>query len=82
MLALFEYQEGFKFIDGDVYLSYLPLPHTFERVVHLAALSGGAEINYFSGNVQNLSRDIQRCRPTYFCGVPRVFNRFYEGILT
>ncbi|CAD8070693.1 unnamed protein product [Paramecium primaurelia] len=81
-LAQFEHSETFGFTQDDVYLSYLPLPHTFERVMHLAALSGGAQINYFSGNIQTIARDIQRCRPTYFCGVPRIFNRFYEGIQT
>ncbi|CAD8092103.1 unnamed protein product [Paramecium sonneborni] len=81
-IALFEHQDHFAFTQDDVYLSYLPLPHTFERIVHLAALSGGSEINYYSGNIQNIARDIQRCKPTYFCGVPRIFNRFYEGIQT
>ncbi|CAD8069115.1 unnamed protein product [Paramecium primaurelia] len=80
MIALFEHQDKFALTQDDVYLSYLPLPHTFERVVHLAALSGGAELNYYSGNIQNIAKDIQRCKPTYFCGVPRIFNRFYEGI--
>jgi long-subunit acyl-CoA synthetase (AMP-forming) len=42
MLALFEHQDHFELTPDDFYLSYLPLPHTFERVVHLAAISGGA----------------------------------------
>ncbi|CAD8199883.1 unnamed protein product [Paramecium octaurelia] len=81
MLHILDYPPHQRFTENDVYLSYLPLPHVFERVLHLGALLGSAEINYFSGNIQNLARDIQRCKPTYFGGVPRVFNRFYDGIL-
>ncbi|CAD8190864.1 unnamed protein product [Paramecium pentaurelia] len=80
MMHIFDYPPDQKFTENDVYLSYLPLPHVFERVLHLGALLESAEINYYSGNIQNLARDIQRCKPTYFGGVPRVFNRFYDGI--
>ncbi|CAD8113273.1 unnamed protein product [Paramecium sonneborni] len=82
MMLIVEYHYNAKFTENDVYLSYLPLPHIFERVIHLAALLAGSEINYYSGNILNLARDIQRCKPTYFCGVPRIFNRFYDGIQT
>jgi len=52
MLSLFSNDENIRIYPEDVYLSYLPLPHTFERVVHLAAISEGAEVNFYSGNVQ------------------------------
>ena len=64
----------------DVHLSYLPLPHIYERVVTYTALSVGATVCYWRGDIKLLKEDLQLIRPTFFIGVPRVFNRFYNAI--
>lgn len=62
------------------YLSYLPLAHVFERAaVAITALGGGA-IHFISGDVSKLVEDMGIVKPTYFAAVPRVMNRFYEGV--
>jgi long-subunit acyl-CoA synthetase (AMP-forming) len=35
-----------------------------------------------SGSVTNLTEDIRLFRPTVLCSVPRIYRRFYEGILS
>ena len=43
-------------------------------------LSLGASIGYFQGDVRKLIDDIGALRPTMFVGVPRVFERIYDGV--
>ena len=42
----------------DVHLSYLPLAHMLERVVTTFVFSAGAQIGFYTGDVQNLFDDI------------------------
>ncbi|KAF3902003.1 S-dihydroxybenzoyltransferase [Arthrobotrys entomopaga] len=66
---------------GDsVLLSYMPLAHIYERVSEQTALAANAAIGYFHGNILELGDDIKMLRPTAFCSVPRLYNRFYAGI--
>ncbi|GAQ86175.1 Long-Chain Acyl-CoA Synthetase [Klebsormidium nitens] len=65
--------------ERDLYLSYLPLAHIFGRVVEEAMLYHGAAIAYWQGDVKLLLDDVDAAKPTVFCGVPRVFDRVYNG---
>ena len=67
----------FKINYTDTYLSYLPLPHIFERAIVWAVLTSGANISFFNGNMLLLKDDLAKVRPTIFCTVPRVLNKFY-----
>ncbi|KAI9216570.1 hypothetical protein BC828DRAFT_433798 [Blastocladiella britannica] len=64
----------------DVHLSYLPLAHIFERSVVMQALSGGASVGFFRGDVNLLIEDISCLRPTVFPSVPRLLNRVYAKV--
>ena len=44
-------------------------------------LAVGAAIGYYQGDVRLIIEDIGALRPTFFAGVPRVFDRVYSGIL-
>ncbi|KAH7620805.1 putative Long chain acyl-CoA synthetase 4 [Nannochloris sp. 'desiccata'] len=65
----------------DCYLSYLPLAHIFDRTAEELMLHLGASIGYWRGDIKGLVDDIGALRPTLFCGVPRVFDRIYGGVM-
>jgi long-chain acyl-CoA synthetase len=66
----------------DRHISYLPLPHIFERVVVANLIANGASIAFFRGDPSLLIEDIVACRPTIIPVVPRVVNKIYDKIVT
>uniref|UniRef100_A0A0C9RQP3 Long-chain-fatty-acid--CoA ligase n=1 Tax=Wollemia nobilis TaxID=56998 RepID=A0A0C9RQP3_9CONI len=66
--------------EKDVYLSFLPLAHIFDRVIEEFFISKSALIGFWRGDVKLLVEDIAELKPTIFCGVPRVFDRIYSGL--
>ncbi|XP_010925724.1 long chain acyl-CoA synthetase 4 [Elaeis guineensis] len=66
--------------DSDVYLSYLPLAHSFDRVIEELFIFHGASIGFWRGDVKLLVEDIGLLKPTIFCAVPRVLDRIYRGL--
>jgi long-chain acyl-CoA synthetase len=61
-------------------LSYLPLSHIAERMIsHLLQIYYGTT-TWFAESLETLLPDMQACKPTYFFGVPRVWEKFYAGI--
>jgi long-chain acyl-CoA synthetase len=69
-----------KFYPDDVYISYLPLPHVFERIIEWSLLYSGSQICFYSGDILKLKDDLAFWQPTFFAGVPRLYNRFYSAI--
>ncbi|KAJ4749578.1 Long chain acyl-CoA synthetase 4 [Rhynchospora pubera] len=65
---------------GDVYMSYLPLAHIFDRVVEEIFIYHGASIGFWRGDVKGLVEDMGVLKPTIFCAVPRVLDRIYSGL--
>ena len=64
----------------DVFLSFLPVSHTFERTVTFYfTLFLGAEVG-FARSVLKLAEDLKIIRPTIFVAVPRVFEQFHSRI--
>ncbi|KAJ0672328.1 putative long-chain-fatty-acid--CoA ligase [Helianthus annuus] len=64
----------------DVYLSFLPLAHIFDRLIEECFISHGASIGFWRGDVKLLIEDIGELKPTIFCAVPRVLDRIYSGL--
>jgi long-chain acyl-CoA synthetase len=64
----------------DVFLSFLPLSHTFERTVgyYLTVMTGS--LTAYARSVQQLAEDLQTIRPTILISVPRVYERVYAAI--
>lgn len=61
-----------------LFLSFLPLSHTFERTCgYYAPMMGGATIAY-ARSVQQLADDMQTIKPTVIVSVPRIFERIYD----
>ncbi|WJX60227.1 Long chain acyl-CoA synthetase 4 [Trifolium repens] len=69
-----------KLGEKDVYLSYLPLAHIFDRVIEEAFIWHGASIGFWRGDVKLLIEDLGELKPTIFCAVPRVLDRVYSGL--
>jgi long-chain acyl-CoA synthetase len=64
----------------DRFLSFLPLSHIAERTVsHFGQVVSGGE-TWFAESLASVPVDIQACRPTIFFAVPRVWEKFREGI--
>jgi long-chain acyl-CoA synthetase len=66
----------------DVFLSFLPLSHMFERACgyYLTVMSGSTVV--FARSVQQLSEDLQTQRPTMLISVPRIYERIHAAIKT
>jgi long-subunit acyl-CoA synthetase (AMP-forming) len=63
-------------------LSYLPLAHIFERAwIEGAALIDGRTHMFFAETLETFLADLQRARPTLFISVPRLWLKFYQGVL-
>ncbi|XP_039057002.1 long chain acyl-CoA synthetase 4-like [Hibiscus syriacus] len=64
----------------DVYISYLPLAHIFDRVIEELFISHGASIGFWRGDIKLLVEDLGELKPSIFCVVPRVLDRIYSGL--
>ncbi|KAL5727038.1 long-chain-fatty-acid--CoA ligase [Ranunculus cassubicifolius] len=65
---------------SDVYMSYLPLAHIFDRVIEEVFINHGASIGFWRGDVKLLVEDLGALKPSVFCAVPRVLDRIYSGL--
>lgn len=64
----------------DLFLSFLPLSHTFERTCgyYLAIMAGSSTA--YSRGIPQLAEDLQAIRPTLLISVPRIYERVYGAI--
>jgi len=64
----------------DVFLSFLPLSHTFERTAgYYLPIAAGCCVAH-ARSVAQLSEDLKTVRPTILISVPRIYERVY-GVL-
>jgi long-chain acyl-CoA synthetase len=65
----------------DVFLSFLPLSHTFERTCgYYYPIAVGACVAY-ARSVALLAEDLRKVRPTVLVSVPRIYERFHARIM-
>ncbi|MBN1827945.1 MAG: long-chain fatty acid--CoA ligase [Deltaproteobacteria bacterium] len=65
--------------EDDVFLSFLPLAHTYERQCgHSTAIHGAVTIAYTSP--KTMVNDLQIFRPTVFMSVPRIYERIFMAM--
>ncbi|KAF3681082.1 Long chain acyl-CoA synthetase 5 [Capsicum annuum] len=67
--------------EEDVYFSFLPLAHIFDQIIETYCIYRGASIGFWQGDVRYLIEDLLVLKPTIFCGVPRVYDRIYTGVM-
>ena len=66
--------------DGRI-LSYLPLAHVFERAwVECSSLVYGKTHLFFAESLDTFLQDLNRCKPTLFISVPRLWLKFQQGV--
>lgn len=65
----------------DVFLSFLPLSHTFERTGgYYLPMAAGSCVAY-ARSVALLSQDLQTVRPTVLVSVPRIYERVHAKVM-
>ncbi|KAJ5069649.1 long-chain-fatty-acid--coa ligase 5 [Anaeramoeba ignava] len=69
-------------IEDDIFFSYLPLAHILERSLHGYFSSEGMGIGFYSGDIRNIMSDIQALKPTIMAGVPRIYSRIYDRVVS
>lgn len=64
----------------DVFMSFLPLSHTFERTCgyYLTMMAGSTTA--YARSIPQLSEDLQAVRPTVLVSVPRIYERVWSAI--
>ncbi|CAB9524024.1 7a-methyl-1,5-dioxo-octahydro-1H-inden-4-yl [Seminavis robusta] len=63
----------------DRWLSYLPLSHAMERFLMNCCMHSGMVI-YYPWSLDTFVVDLQRCRPTVFVSVPRLWMKFQQAV--
>lgn len=64
----------------DTALSFLPLSHSFERMVSFVYLFSGVSM-VFAETMETIGRDIGFLKPTVLTGVPRVYEKLQARVL-
>jgi len=72
--------QAFRVYPDDVFLSFLPLSHMFERTAgYYLPMMAGSCVAY-ARSIQELGEDLITLRPTVLIAVPRIFERVYGKI--
>ncbi len=72
--------EGLKIKDNDLFLSFLPMSHTFERSLgYYLTIMVGCRVA-FARSIQTLADDLITIKPTLLISVPRIYERVYSKI--
>lgn len=72
---------GINLYSSDIYISYLPLAHIFERATQVLLVYFGGASGFYQGDNLKLVDDMAVLRPTVFCSVPRLYNKLYASIM-
>jgi long-chain acyl-CoA synthetase len=68
------------FTEDEKSLSFLPLCHSFERIVFYCYMSFGIHIHY-AENLETIGENLKEVKPYCFSTVPRLLEKVYEKIM-
>ena len=75
-------ERGLLEIDGDVFLSFLPLSHSYEHTAGLYfPISIGAQV-YYAESVDRLAANMTEIKPTIMTAVPRLYESMHQRIVS
>jgi long-chain acyl-CoA synthetase len=73
--------ESFPITEEDVWLSFLPLCHIFERMGgYYTAFASGGTVCY-AESIEKVATNLIEVKPTIMTSVPRLFERIYSRII-
>ena len=73
--------EAYPIGETDIFLSFLPLCHIFERMAgYYTGFSSGGQI-YFAESIETVAQNMLEAHPTILTSVPRLFERIYSKII-
>jgi long-chain acyl-CoA synthetase len=61
-------------------MSFLPVCHIFERMLHYLYMYTGGEI-YFAESIEKIKDNVNEVHPTLMSVVPRLLEKIYDGII-
>lgn len=67
-------------LPGDIAFSFLPECHAYERMLIYTYHYKGMPI-YYAESLATIADNMKEIRPSMMCAVPRVLERFYDGII-
>jgi len=76
----FMYNIGYRLTEEDRHITFLPLAHNMEHMLFSVNLVYGIPDGFYSGSISRLYEDVQELKPTYFCAVPRIYDRIIQKI--
>jgi long-chain acyl-CoA synthetase len=75
------FEEDFAWEDGETFLSFLPLSHSYEHTAgQFLAIALGAQ-TYYAEGLEKLASNIEEARPTIMVVVPRLFEVLRSRII-
>jgi long-chain acyl-CoA synthetase len=66
--------------ENDSTLMFLPLAHVFARALHWSQLRVGY-VTAFAESILTVVDDLGQTRPTFFAAVPRIYEKFHQGVM-
>jgi long-chain acyl-CoA synthetase len=66
--------------EDDVQLLFLPLAHSYAKVIEIGWLSTG-HVMGFAESMNTIKDNLGEVRPTVMCGVPRIYEKFYAAVV-
>jgi len=66
--------------ENDVQLLFLPLAHSYAKVIEIGWLSAG-HVMAFAESMSTIKDNLGEVRPTVMCGVPRIYEKFYAAVV-
>lgn len=71
----------FGILESDVFLSFLPLSHLYERLAgHWCPMYRGATI-YYARGIDKVIEDIEKAKPTVMVSVPRLYEKIATSVI-
>ena len=67
-------------INNHVFLTWLPLSHSYEHTIQFVQIALGAKV-FYAESLEKLLINLKEAAPTIMTAVPRFYNNFYNKIL-